>query len=536
MKKTKAKTAVSKGARDHRVRKVLPLVLAILDGWGVREGQHTDDPTTIARTPFLDELKAHYPYALLGAHGYFVGLPHGQDGNSEAGHLNLGAGRIVEQDAVYITKSIKNGTFFKNQALITAIEHVRRNKSNLHLMGLLSNYNSGHASPDHVQALLKFIEQRKVKKVFLHLFTDGRDSPRYDAVKLLPEVASRFRNGEVVASLCGRLYAMDRKKDWSRTEQAYNLLTRGAGIAETSAETALRHAYNRGESDEYLSPTVITDARHRPLGAISDHDAVIFWNLRSDRARQLAKPFAQAEFERLNPGSFKRWRVLTDLCYVALTDFGPDLGNILTAYSSRDVRDSLPMALRSLKQLYLAESEKFAHVTYFFNGGYDHPVGREDRQLVASPNVASYELTPAMSARKLERLIMVALKKKSHDVVVVNFSNLDMIGHTGNLRACIAALEVVDGCLKRIGREVRARGGTMVVTGDHGNIEETVNIATGEIDTEHSKNPVPFCLYNRAYRGKQFGRRSGVLGDVAPTLLDLVGLPKPRAMTRKSLL
>lgn len=517
-------------------RGVLPLVLAILDGWGVRPGSHPDDATVVARTPFLRELKRHYPYALLDAHGSAVGLPRGQDGNSEAGHLNLGAGRIVEQDSVYISRSIKDGTFFKNHALLAALEHARKYRSNLHFMGLLSNYNSGHSSPDHVLALLKLASERKVKRVYLHLFTDGRDSPRYDAVKFLAEVKRRFKNGEVVATIMGRYYAMDRKKDWSRTERAYNLLTRGQGIAETSADAALRHAYNRGESDEYVSPTVITDARHRPRAVIGDNDAVIFWNLRSDRARQLAKPFVQVKFEQANPGAFKRWRRLKNLCFVALTDFGPDLGKVLTAYPSRDIQNTLPIALGGLRQLYLAESEKFAHVTFFFNGGYDHPVAGEDRRMVPSPHVSSYDRTPAMAAAKLTSIITQALAHQRYDVIVVNFANPDMVGHTGNLAACVTAMEVVDACLKRLARAVRARGGTLVVTGDHGNVEETVNADTGELDTEHSKSPVPLCLYRASLRGKRLARRRGVLGDVAPTILKLLGLPQPAEMTRRSLI
>ncbi|MDZ4229647.1 MAG: 2,3-bisphosphoglycerate-independent phosphoglycerate mutase, partial [Candidatus Veblenbacteria bacterium] len=341
---------------------MLPVVLAILDGWGVApRGSQADDATVIADTPFLREMSQHYPRAVLKAAGEAVGLPRGQDGNSEAGHLNLGAGRIVAQDSVIISKSIRDGTFFKNQAFRTAIEHVKAHRSALHLMGLLSNYNSGHSSPDHFIALLKLLQQQCVRPVYLHFFTDGRDSAKYDAIKFLGEVKKRLRNGEVVATLCGRFYSMDRKKEWSRTALTYDLLTRGRGRKEPSAEVAVRHAYNRGESDEYLSPTVITDSRGRPRGLVRDNDAVIFFNLRSDRARQLAKPFVQQRFERLNKGAPKRWKILKNLCFVALTDFGPDLGNILTVFPSRDVKNSLPMALKGFRQLYVAESEKFAH-------------------------------------------------------------------------------------------------------------------------------------------------------------------------------
>ena len=515
----------------------LPLVLAILDGWGVApRASQADDATALAKTPFLRELAKHYPGALLRASGEAVGLPKGQDGNSEAGHLNLGAGRIVVQDAMYISKAIHDGTFFKNQALKVAVAHVRKHRSALHLMGLLTSYNSGHTSPDHFMALLKFASQAGIRKVYLHFFTDGRDSPRYDAVKFLGEVRQRLLRGEVVASVTGRLYAMDRKKDWSRTEATYNLLTLGQGRKERTAEAALRHAYNRGESDEFVPPTAMCDSRGRPRAVVRDHDAVVLYNLRSDRARQLAKPFVQRAFERENPGSFRRRRVVRDLCFVALTDFGPDLGNIFTAFPSRDVVNSLPFALSPLRQLYVAESEKYAHVTYFFNGGYDRPVAGESRISVPSPDVLSYDATPEMAAPAITRHVLRALASKRFDVVVLNLANPDMVGHTGNLRAGVQAMECVDRCLARIARAVRAHRGTLLVTSDHGNVEEFINRSTGEVDTEHSTNPVPFLLYHSAWRGRQFPRRRGVLGDVAPTILQLLGLPKPSEMTRRSLL
>lgn len=519
-----------------RTRRPWPFVLAILDGWGVRPDKSNDDATRLAHTPFLNSLEHHYPSALLGASGVDVGLPKGQDGNSEAGHLNLGAGRIVEQDAVFISRSIKDGTFFKNAAFLAAIEHVKKNHSSLHLMGLLSNYNSGHSSPDHFFALLKLVEQHKINPVFIHFFTDGRDSPRHDAVKFLTEVRKRFRNGEVVSTLAGRYYAMDRKKDWVRTEKTFNLLTRGRGIAEQSAEVALRHAYNRDESDEFVSPVVIVGKNKKPVGVISDNDAVIFFNLRSDRARQLAKPFVQTRFEKENPNSFKRWKVLKNLCFVALTDFGPDLGRIHTAYPSRDLQGTLPMALASVRQLYVAESEKFAHMTYFFNGGYDHPVAGESRLSIPSPHVASYDRTPAMSALKITQQVVRALKAKRFDFIALNFANADMVGHTGNLPACVKAMEVIDDCLAKIGKATHQAGGMLMVTADHGNVEETLNGKTGEVDTEHSLNPVRCLLYAQAWHGKSFGKRRGVLGDVAPTILDLTGVAKPRDMTRHSLL
>lgn len=518
-------------------RKIPPFVLAILDGWGVAaKGSQADDATMIAHTPFLKELNDHFPKALLKASGAAVGLPANQDGNSEAGHLNLGAGRIVDQDAVIISKSIRDGTFFKNQTFRTAIEQVKSRNSSLHLMGLLSNYNSGHSSPDHFIALLKLIQQHHLKHVYLHFFTDGRDSARYDSIKFLGEVKKRLKNGEVIATICGRFYAMDRKKEWSRTGMTYDLLTRGRGRKETSPEVAIRHAYNRGESDEFISPTVITDSRGKPKGVIKDNDAIIFFNLRSDRARQLAKPFVQVNFEKANKGAFRRWKVLKNLCFVALTDFGPDLDHILTAYPSRDIRNSLPVALTGLRQLYIAESEKFAHITFFFNGGYDHPVAGEDRVSIASPDAVSYDATPEMSAPKITSFVVRALQKKKYDFIAINFANPDMVGHTGNLRAGVLAMESVDKALSRIAKEIKKQKGTLMVTADHGNVEEFINRQTGEVDTEHSTNPVPLLLFNHLWRGKSFHRRRGLLADVAPTVLDLLDFDKPKEMKGHSLL
>lgn len=514
----------------------LPMVLAIIDGWGVSPKiDRRGDPTIKAKTPFLHEVIADYPKALLQAHGKYVGLPNNQEGNSEAGHLNLGAGRIVDQDSTIVSKSIKDGSFFKNPAMWQAIEHAKKNHSAVHVMGLLSNYNSGHSCPDHYKAILKVLHQHKIHKIFIHFFTDGRDSPRYDAIKFLEEAKKGFRNHEVVASITGRLYAMDRKKDWSHTEMTYRLLTEGIGLQDESPESAIRHAYNRGESDEFIKPTIIVDKKGKPEGLIQDNDAVIFFNLRSDRARQLTKPFVQARFEKVNPKSFKRKKVLKNLCFVALTDFGPELGSVLTAFPGTDLKETLPFALKSLSQLYVAESEKFAHITFFFNGGYDHQVAGEDRYMLSSPSVDSYDKTPAMAARGLTKKVLEALSQGDYDFIAINFANADMVGHTGNTKACIKALEVIDECLGKIGKAIKRHHGAMIITADHGNVEGTINHTTGEVDTEHSKNPVYCLLYNENYLGKNFKRKTGVLGDVAPTILDLLSLPQPKEMTRRSL-
>lgn len=503
---------------------LLPLILVVLDGWGVAP-PHPGNAIASARTPMMDRLRRN-PTALLEASGVDVGLPTGQDGNSEAGHLNLGAGRIVTQDAVEISRTINDGRFVKNAGFQTAVEHVRERKSRLHLMGLLANQQSAHADPDHLLALLELIRFLKATKTFLHLFTDGRDSPRFAAAKLIKRI--EWAKGTMeIATIVGRYYAMDRAKNWSRTKIAYELLTEGKGIVARSAEDAIWHAYNRNESDEFIAPTIVVPPGR--TAAIHDHDAVIFFNLRSDRARQITKAFVQPNFV-----GFDRAVIPTDLVFVAMTDFGPDLPNVLSAFPSRDIGQTLPMQLADLKQTYLAESEKFAHITYFFNGGYDHPVAGEERVMVASPEVKTFDLAPAMASAELADVVVGKLRE-GRDFLAVNFAASDMVAHTGNFAATVQAVEAVDAAVARIGEEIASRGGAMLVTGDHGNAEELINVKTGEIDTEHSTNPVPFHLFAPSRRDLRV-RRQGRLADVAPTILELLRRTPPPEMTGRSLL
>ena len=510
-----------------------PFLLIILDGWGIAPAGG-GNAISLAKTPVITNLTESYPSMLLEASGISVGLPKGQDGNSEAGHMNLGAGRIVEQDVRIISQSINTGLFFKNPAFLTAINHVKKFNSNMHLIGLLSSWQSPHVELDHIVALLTLLKYRKVKNVFLHLFTDGRDSPKFEAIKLIKNLKEHFKNSEKVATIIGRFYAMDRNKKWERTREAYELITEGKGIKAKNAEEAIISAYNRGQSDEFIQPTVIYK-NSKPTALIKDNDAVIFFNLRSDRARQLTKTFTQEKFTEKNLGSFKRNKVLKNLLFVALTEFGPDLGNILTAYPSKDIPDTLPMVLRDKKQLYLAETEKYAHVTYFFNGGYADPVASESRLMIPSPILMSYDKKPEMSAGEITDKILEFLRKKQFDFYVINYANPDMIGHTGNLTAGIKAVEFVDHCVGLVVKEVFKNNGQLIITADHGNIEEMINLKTGEIDTEHSTNPVPFILLNQDLKNKKV-RKDGILGDVAPTILDILEIDKPKAMTRRSLL
>lgn len=517
-------------------KKKKPAVLIILDGWGVsRQNNHKEgNPIELAKLPVMKRISKRYPYTTLKASGTAVGLLPGQDGNSEAGHINIGAGRIVEQDVLKISKSISQGTFFKNAAFEQAVSHAQRPTAHLHVMGLLSDEHSGHAHPAHLKALLELVRTYKVKNVFIHLFTDGRDTPPFAALGFVRSLSSYLLPHEKIATVIGRLYAMDRKKDWARTKIAYDALVTGKGMYALSAEDALKEAYRRGESDEFIPPYIIHDGK-KMLTRISDGDSVIFFNLRSDRARQLTKPFVQKHFGKQNPGSFRRKKVLNDLLFVAMTDFGPDLENVLTAFPSEDLKDTLPMVFDEWRQLYIAESEKFAHITYFFNGGYDHPVASEDRVRVPSPNVLSYDQRPEMAAREITRKVVAAIRAARYDFIGLNFANADMVGHTGNLKASIRAVEILDECIGVILKEVVKKDGCVFITADHGNVEEIIDVNTGGVDTEHSSNPVPFITVTPRASGSRKKMRHGVLGDVAPTILDVLGIKKPAAMKGKSL-
>lgn len=530
-------------ARDKLKKR--PFFLVILDGWGIYKA-YNGNAIIQAKTLVFDELWQKYPHTQLQASGKYVGLPLKQDGNSEAGHLNLGAGRIVEQDTVVISKAIEDGTFFKNPAFMATAKHVKSKGGNIHLMGLLSGVQSAHSDPSHLVALLKFYRQQKIKDVYIHLFTDGRDSFKYGALKFLKDLRKYMQPNERIASVAGRYYAMDRNKKWERTKKTYEALASGKScLYARSAEEAIQQAYDRGETDEFVLPTIIVEKPKRnskgicidgkPIATIKDYDAVVYFNLRSDRVRQLTKSFVQKNFNEKNPGSFERTKIIKDLVFVAMTDFGPDLDSILSAFPSKDVVVTLPMVLSDLKQLYISENEKYAHVTYFFNGGYADPVGGEDWMMIPSPDVATYDLKPAMSAKQVTDEILKNINK--YDFITVNYPNPDMVGHTGNLAAGIKACQVVDKCLGNLYNEVKNKKGAMVVTADHGNIEEMINEKTGEVDTQHSNFPVPFIIVDKRDGNKKYNlREDGILGSVAPTVLDLMGREVPKEMTSQSLI
>lgn len=512
----------------------LPLILIILDGWGHAEPSLAN-AISLAKTPNYNSYIAKYPNTLVGAAGRHVGLPKGQEGNSEAGHMNIGSGRVAEQDAVRINKTIDDGTFFKNPAFIETIQHVKDKKSEIHLMGMLATDMSAHVYPKHLESLIILLKKQGIKKINLHLFTDGRDSPAHEAINLIRNLEAKFTGEETINTIMGRFYAMDRKKYWPRTELAYNALVIGdEGLCVANPESVITQSYKDGIGDEYIKPHVICiDGKMSPR--INNGDSVIFFNLRSDRARQIAKAFVQADFNNYNPGAFIRRKVLKDIRFVAMTDFGPDLDSILSAFPSPDLDATLPMELKDFRQLYIAETEKYAHVTFFFNGGFADPVAGEARTLIPSPNVDSYDKVPVMSSEQLAYEVISNLRQDKYDFTCLNFAAPDMVGHTGNLKAAIECCEGVDKYLGKIVDEYLKADGMVLITADHGNIEQMINPRTGEPDTEHTTNPVPFIIISNSSSKIEL-INNGVLADIAPTILELLSIEKPRLMSRKSLL
>jgi 2,3-bisphosphoglycerate-independent phosphoglycerate mutase len=511
------------------------VILIIMDGFGSAPAGLQGNAVLMAKTPNLMSLWANYPHTELFAHGSHVGLPKRQPGNSEAGHMNLGAGRIVKQDAVYISEAIEDGTFFRNTAFLETAKHVLKYGTTAHLMGMISTGKSAHASMDHLYGLLEFCRQQKIQKVRLHLFTDGRDGPRFAAPAQIREIESRLQPHEKIASICGRFYAMDRNKNWARLGLAYHCVVAGEGIAAPDAESALLMAYNRGETDEFVIPTVIVDQDHMPIGQVGDNDGVYFFNLRSDRARQLTKAFVQPDFEQVNPGAFERRVIARNIRFTAMTDFGPDLPHVFTAFPARDIKNTLPDVLAGLSQLYVAESEKFSHITYFFNGGRVELLDKEERLKIPSLNIPRYDMAPFMRTPEITDTVINRYQGNGYRFIAVNFANADMVAHTGNLTAAIEAVESIDKCLGKLWAAVKAKGGYLVITADHGNVEEMIDTTTGAVMTEHSIYPVPFIIAGPGLEGFRELPR-GILADVAPTILDVMGMRQPLEMTGRSLL
>lgn len=515
----------------------IPKVLIILDGWGVAPASK-GNAISLAKTPNFDKLQKHFPYTLLNATGKAVGLSENEMSGSEAGHENIGAGRIVKQDSQYISESISNGSFFQHSVVRRLVDYVKTNKSSLHLMGLLTSKDSPHGDPDHIDAFLTLAKMEKIENVYLHLFTDGRDTLQREAKRFLNDLEKMIKLSGVgkIASVTGRFYAMDRVKNWDRLYNAYNTIVNGKGVKVATAKEAIDNAYEKGFTDEFIEPTVICAKKKvkgrskiEPVGTIKNNDAVVFFNLRSDRARQLTKLFVLNKVDGYKRPESK----LDNLFFVAMTDFGPDLP-VSTLFQSKPVEKTLPFVLRGLKQLYIAETEKYAHITYFLNGGYANPVAGEERIMIASPKVSSYAQKPEMSAFVIADLIAREIKNDIYDFMAINFANADMVGHTGDLIATIKGVEAVDKCVGQVIEAVKKKNGIVFITADHGNADKMIDKRTGGAWTMHTKNPVPFAIVGA--KGVKKLKKGGVLGSITPTILDVLDIKKPKEMKEKSLI
>jgi 2,3-bisphosphoglycerate-independent phosphoglycerate mutase len=516
-----------------------PVVLIVLDGWGIRAAPE-HNAIAMARTPNFDELVARYPHAQLVASGEAVGLPAGQMGNSEVGHMNMGAGRVVYQDLTRIDKSIRDGEFFKNEALIAAMDRVANGRRALHLVGLVSD-GGVHSHQRHLYALIEMAAGRKVPQVFVHVITDGRDTSPTGGIRYVAELENVMRRAGAgrIATVSGRYYAMDRDKRWERTKLAYDaLMATSSGAASmpstptaASPLAAIRAAYDSGITDEFIKPAVIVDADGVPVGPMRDGDSVIVFNFRADRARQITRALALGDDQ--FDGFPRPGRPALHTTTMTVYDRTFNLPVVFTPQTfSNNLADVL--AAHGRTNLRLAETEKYAHVTYFFNCGREEPYKGEDRILVPSQKVATYDLMPEMSAPGIADNLVADLSSGRHQVVICNFANADMVGHTGNVDATIAAVQTLDGCLGRIMAALRAVGGTAIVTSDHGNAEQMWDDELAAPHTAHTSNPVPVILCGDAYVGRRL--KDGWLRDVAPTILDLLEIPLAAEMTGRSLI
>lgn len=508
-------------------------ILIILDGWGVAP-KNKGNAIELAKKPFFNNLVKKYPYATLNATGLAVGLSENERSGSEAGHLNIGAGRIIKQDSKTISEDIESGKFYKNPKILKTINYALTKKVNLHFIGLLSDADSSHSDPVHLYALLKLAKQKKIKQVYLHLFTDGRDTNKKTALKFLKDLNEKIAEIGIgkIATIGGRYYGMDRVKHWNRLQRAYDTMVLGEGAKSFSAEEAIENSYQDNLTDEFMAPTVIVDRKNKPKIKIKNNDAIIFFNVRGDRARQFTKLFVLDNVI----GYENRRNKLKDIFACTLTDFGPDLP-VQVAHSSQAVENSLPVALKNLKQLYISEAEKYPHITYFLNGGHKDPIGGEMRERITSPNVFSYDQQPEMSAGDITKAIVFGIENSVYDFIAVNYANADMVGHTGNLKATITAVEFLDKCLREVIEKILESGGLAIITADHGNADEMIDLKTGEEITMHSKNPVPFIIAKNGCRLEKCKLKSnGVLGNVVPTLLDALEIEKPKEMILGSLI
>ena len=525
-----------------------PLVLIILDGWGYSPKTEAN-AIALARKPTYDRLLREYPNTLIHTSGPFVGLPEGQMGNSEVGHLNIGAGRIVHMDITRIDLMIQNGDFFSDHTLVAAMKHAKTGGRRLHLFGLVSD-GGVHSQQAHLYALLKMAKQQGVDRVFVHAFMDGRDTLPTNGAGYLEQLQQKMRefNSGKIASVNGRYYAMDRDRRWERIAKAFNPIVNGVGEGGTYVDPVqgMKDSYNKGVTDEFVVPFVCVDNKGEPLATIRDDDSCICFNFRADRVRQITRALARnsglnAQGGRDLPGAddldstMPRDRAPKNLHYVCMTQYDKNfsLPVVIPPESMANILANV-MGQTNLRNLRVAETEKYAHVTYFFNGGVEKPFPGEDRVLVQSPKVATYDLKPEMSAAGVAEAVVKAVEDGTFDVMIVNFANADMVGHSGKIEPTIKAVETVDACLGEIEKAVRAKGGAMLITADHGNAEMMIDPATGGPHTAHTTNPVPFLVVSE--NANQFTLKpNGSLRDISPTILGMLSLPEPKEMTGQDL-
>lgn len=509
-----------------------PTVLVILDGWGLGDNNNpTGNAILLAKKLNYDYFLNNYPHTVLDCSGEAVGLPEGQMGNSEVGHLNIGAGRIVYQELTRINKAIREGTLKENPVITEALNYAVENNKALHLMGLLSD-GGVHSHIEHLFALLDLAKERGIKKLYVHAFLDGRDVPPNNALEYILPLEEKLKDLGIgaIATVMGRYYAMDRDQRWERVALAYKAMVEGEGLKATIPQMAVEQSYDKRVTDEFVEPTVIIDEQGQPKGKVQPGDAIIFYNFRADRARQITRAFVDEDFQ-----GFVRESGFLNPHFVCMTQYDIDI-QAPVAFPPQNLENTLGEVISKagMKQLRIAETEKYAHVTFFFNGGVEEPNLNEERILIPSPKVATYNLKPEMSAYEVTEEVVKHIRSKEYDFILINYANPDMVGHTGHLEATIKAIEAVDECLGEIYRSVKQVQGSLIITADHGNAEAMVDIKTGKIITAHSANPVPLILIDENL--KNVSLRKGSLQDIAPTVLYLIGLQKPAEMTGENLI
>lgn len=501
-------------------------MLMILDGFGENTNEK-GNAVKLSNTPNIDRLMKMYPTTDIYTSGLNVGLPDGQMGNSEVGHTNIGAGRIVYQELTRITKSIEDGDFFSVQEFNEAVENCKKNDSNLHIMGLLSD-GGVHSHIRHLYALLELAKRKGVENVYVHAFLDGRDTPPASAEGYITKLEEKMKEKEIgkIASITGRFYAMDRDKRWERVGKCYNAIVNGEGEKAQTAISAIETSYQKEIFDEFVEPTLICNG-DTPIGTIKENDSVIFYNFRPDRAREITRALVDNEFDGFETKPL-------NLYFVCMTPYDETMPNVHVAFKKEALSNTFGeyISNKGLTQLRIAETEKYAHVTFFFNGGEEKQYNGEDRILVPSPKVETYDLKPEMSAYEVTDKVLEAIKSKKYNAIILNYANPDMVGHTGNLEAAIKAIETIDECVGKVVEAIEEVNGVLLITADHGNAEQMIDYKTGEPHTAHTTNPVPLVLVGM----EDISLKTGKLADLAPTMLDIMGLEKPEEMTGESIL